>query len=249
MKTWTRVALSGVMILSGCVSVGDNPNRKVTPPAASPDVRMLAGAVLPAIYRGDLPCADCAGIRYQLDIRADRVFFLRTTYLGKGTGEGETVDDIGTWTLAPDAQSVILRGSREPLRFSIDNSETLHMVDKDGKPIDSSLNYELKRNASYRPLEPHVSMRGMYNYLDNTAVFRECRTQIQMAVAPSAQTQALQRAYLEVRKVPGEELLVTLDGQIAMQPAGDGGTARPTLVVEQLRKVWSGASCETNVAE
>ena len=38
-------------------------------------------------------------------------------------------------------------------------------------------------------------------------------------------------------------------GQRLMQPAGDGGTVRPTLVVEQLRKVWSGASCETNVAE
>ena len=102
------------MIVAGCVAVGDNPNRKITPPVASPDVRMLAGAVLPAIYRGDLPCADCAGIRYQLDVRADRVFFLRTTYLGKGSGEGETFDDIGTWNMAPDAQNVILRGVVSP---------------------------------------------------------------------------------------------------------------------------------------
>jgi copper homeostasis protein (lipoprotein) len=249
MKTWSRIALSGVMVLGGCVGVGDNPNRKVLPPAASPDVRMMVGAVLPAIYRGDVPCADCPGIRYELDIRADRVFFLRTTYLGKGTGEGETVDDIGTWTPAPDAKSFTVHGSREPVRFAVENSETLSLLDRDGKAIDSSHNYELKRNASYRPLEPHVAMRGMYNYLNDTPVFRECRTQLKMAVASSAQTQALQRSYLAVRKVPGQELLVTLDGQIAMQATGDGGAARPTLVVDQLRKVWSGATCETNVAE
>jgi copper homeostasis protein (lipoprotein) len=249
MKTWTGVALGAVLIVAGCVSVGDNPNRKITPPAASPDVRMLAGAVLPAIYRGDLPCADCAGIRYQVDIRADRVFFLRTTYLGKGPGEGESFDDIGTWTLAPDAQSVILRGAREPVTFSIENSETLRKLGTDGKPIDSALNYELKRNASYRPLEPRLPMRGMYNYMADAAVFRECRTQIKMPVAPTQETAALQQAYLGVRKVPGEELLVSLDGQIAMRPGANGGAARPTLVVEHLTKVWSGASCETSVAE
>ena len=249
MKTWTSIWLSVVMIVAGCVSVGDNPNRKITPPAASPDVRMLAGAVLPAIYRGDLPCGDCAGIRYQLDIRADRVFFLRTTYLGKGSGVGETFDDIGTWTLAPDAQSVILRGAREPVMLSIENSETLRKLGNDGKPIDSALNYELKRNASYRPLEPRVPMRGMYSYMADAAVFRECRTQIKMPVAPSAETAALERAYLGVRKVPGEELLVSLNGQIVMQPGADGGAERPTLIVEHLTKVWSGASCETNVAE
>ncbi len=249
MKARTWVSLTAAVIVGGCVSVGDNPNRKITPPAASPDVRMLAGAVLPAIYRGDLPCADCAGIRYQLDVRADRVFFLRTTYLGKGSGEGETFDDIGTWTLTPDAQSVVLRGGREPVMFSIENSETLRKLSSDGKQIDSSLNYELKRNASYRPLEPRGPMRGMYSYMADAAVFRECRTQIKMPVAPSPETAALEKAYLGVRKVPGEELLVSLDGQIAMQPAADGAAARPTLVVEHLTKVWSGASCATNVAE
>jgi copper homeostasis protein (lipoprotein) len=249
MKIRTFVLLSAVMIVAGCVAVGDNPNRKITPPVASPDVRMLAGAVLPAIYRGDLPCADCAGIRYQLDVRADRVFFLRTTYLGKGSGEGETFDDIGTWNMTPDAQNVVLHGSGEPVMFSIENSETLRKLGSGGKPIESALNYELKRNASYRPLEPRGPMRGMYSYMADAAVFRECRTQIKMPVAPSTETGALEKAYLAVRKLPGEELLVSLNGQIAMQAGPDGGAERPTLVVEHLTKVWSGASCATNVAE
>ena len=46
---------------------------------------------LPASFSGDLPCADCPGIRYQLDLFSDHVFFLRMIYLGKD----ESFDDIG----------------------------------------------------------------------------------------------------------------------------------------------------------
>jgi copper homeostasis protein (lipoprotein) len=249
MKWSAFIAGSGLLIATaGCVSVGDNPNRKITPPVASPDVRMLAGAILPAIYQGDLPCADCSAMRYTLDVRADRVFFLRTTYVGKGPGAGASIDDIGTWSLTPDAQSVVLKGGGdERIMFSIENSETLRKLDTSGKPIDSALNYELKRNASYRPLEPRVSMRGMYTYVADAASFRECRTQLTMPVAPSADSAALERTYLATRKVPGEELLVSVDGQVANRAGADGGAPRPTLVVEHLTKVWSGASCETSV--
>ncbi len=246
-----RGALAGcvpLLAIAGCVAVGDNPNRKVMPPVASPDVRMLAGAILPAIYQGTLPCADCAGIRYALDIRADRVFFLRTTYLGKGSGEGESVDDIGTWSAAADAQSITLRGNRgTPLMFSIENSETLRKLDSGGKPIASTLNYELKRNASYKPLEPRVPMRGMYSYMADAGIFRECTTQLKLPIAQVAENAALERSYLGVRKTPGEELLVNLEGQIAMRPNADTGIPVPTLVVERLGKVLQGADCTTDV--
>ncbi|HKE43518.1 MAG TPA: copper resistance protein NlpE N-terminal domain-containing protein [Steroidobacteraceae bacterium] len=246
----TGALLALVLMAGGCVSVGDNPNRKVSPPVASPDVRMLAGAILPAIYQGDLPCADCSALRYTLDVRADRVFFLRTTYVGKGSGAGESVDDIGTWSLTPDAQNVVLKGAGDTkLMFSIENSETLLKLDGSGKPIESNLNYELKRNASYRPLEPRVAMRGMYVYMADAANFRECRTQMKMRVAPSSEGAALERTYQATRKVPGEELLVDLEGQIATRPNEDSGNPIAVLLVEHLTKVWSGAGCDTNVAE
>jgi uncharacterized lipoprotein NlpE involved in copper resistance len=52
----------------------------------------------PATYTGVLPCADCEGIRYTLNMFEDEVFFLRMTYLGKGNGD--SFDDIGTWDLS-----------------------------------------------------------------------------------------------------------------------------------------------------
>ena len=92
-------------------------------------------------------------------------------------------------------------------------------------------------------------MRGMYMYMADAAIFRECRTQLKMPVAASADSAALERTYLATRKVPGEELLGSLDGQIANRAGPDGGQLRPTLLVEHLTKVWSGANCDSNVSE
>ena len=53
---------------------------------------------LPASFSGELPCADCPGIRYALNLFPDKSFFLGTTYSGRG--EGKPVDDIGRWNLS-----------------------------------------------------------------------------------------------------------------------------------------------------
>ena len=42
---------------------------------------------LPATFVGELPCADCPGIRHQLDLWPDGAFFLRRTYLGREPGQ------------------------------------------------------------------------------------------------------------------------------------------------------------------
>ena len=240
LTSWSLIAF----LSAGCVGVTQDPTVKPAPPAASPDVRMLADAMLPALYEGVLPCADCQGIRYSLDVRQGRVYFLRTTYLGKGAGEGEAYDDIGTWTMSPDANKVILRGGREAsLMFSIENPETLRKLDTAGNPIESTLNYELKRNASYKPLEPRVLMRGVYSYMADAGVFRECLTQLKFPVAQVADNAALERAYSSAREQPGQELLVKVDGRIAMQPRMEGSGTQQSLIVEKFVAVMPGENC------
>jgi copper homeostasis protein (lipoprotein) len=205
---------------------------------------MLADAMLPALYEGTLPCADCTGIRYSLDIRADRVFFLRQTYLGKHDGAEQSFDDIGVWSASPDAQAIILKGGREPaLSFSIENPETLRKLDVEGKPIVSTLNYELRRNASYRPLEPRVQMRGMYSYMADAGIFRECITQLTLPVAQTGDNAALESAYGRSRKEPNEQLLVSVEGRIALQPPMEGDGLRQTLVVDRFIDVRPGEAC------
>ena len=233
------------LIAAGCFGVTQDSTVKPAPPAASPDVRMMADAMLPALYEGVLPCADCKGLRYSVDIRRDRVYFLRMTYLGKGAGgEGESFDDIGTWSISPDANKLILRGGREAsLMFSIENPETLRKLDTAGNPIESTLNYELRRNASYKPLEPRVLMRGVYSYMADAGLFRECLTQLKFPVAQVADNAALERAYTAARAQPGQELLVRVDGRIAMQPRMEGSGLQQALVVERFIEVVPGETC------
>jgi copper homeostasis protein (lipoprotein) len=235
--------------LTGCVGITADRGAMSTAPAASPDVKMLADAMLPALYQGDLPCADCAGIRIALDIRADRVYFLRQTYLGKGAGVGEIFDDIGVWSISPDAQTVILKGGHEaPLLFSIENPETLRKLDTEGKPIESTLNYELRRNASYRPLEPRVLMRGMYSYMADAGIFRECITQLKLPVAQSGDNAALESAYQSARQQVHEEVLVNVDGRVGLRPRMEGAGEQQTLIVERFVSARQGETCDASAS-
>ena len=104
---------------------------------------------LPATFAGELPCADCAGIRTDLDLRADGTWFMRSTYLGHG--DDATHEAMGSFTLATDGDRLVLRGDREPPRvYRVLDARTLRMLDRDGSEIGSTLAYELRRVEPYR---------------------------------------------------------------------------------------------------
>lgn len=214
-------------------------------PSDSAVVKMLSESMLPALYRGDLPCADCAGIRYSLDLRPNKVFFLRMTYLGKGSGEGESFDDIGQFSLSPDARTLTLKGGRESTpRFYIENSETLSLLGQDGQPIKSNANYLLKRVPSYAPLEPRVAMRGMYSYMADAGRFRECLTDLNLPVEQSGDNRALESAYGGARHEPGQPVLASVEARIALRPKMEGEGLQETLVVDRFNKISSSESCD-----
>ena len=196
---------------------------------------------LPATYAGVLPCADCPGIEYHLDLFADRAYSLRTVYQGKPEGQ---FDDIGSWAVSSDGKTLILKGGREgPVMFSIKADRTLRKLDLAGREIASSLNYDLQRAGGFQPIEPRLAMRGMYRYLADAGLFTECLSGRRMPVAQEQDNAGLERAYGNARRQPGEELLVSLEGRIAMRPKIEGEGLQPTLVVERFTGVWPGETC------
>jgi copper homeostasis protein (lipoprotein) len=197
---------------------------------------------LPASFIGELPCADCPGIRYQVNLFPDRVFFSRMTYLGRGD-EGNS-DDIGSWAASSDRSTIVLKGGREaPAMFRIKDANTLRMLDVEGRDIESPLNYDLRRTKDVEPLEPRVAMRGMYRYFADAGWFTECFTRRKWPVAQEKDNAALESDYAKARLTTGEELLVNLEGQIAMRPKMEGQGAQPTLVVERFIGVSPGETC------
>lgn len=111
-----------------------------------------------------LPCADCPGIRYQINLLPDSVFHFRMTYLERPAAAG--LDDIGTWLLSSDGGTLILAGGREGQeKFAITGPQSLRKLDIAGDPIESSLPYDLERAAEFTSFAPRLTLSGMYSYL------------------------------------------------------------------------------------
>ena len=194
---------------------------------------------LPASFLGELPCADCEGILYTLNLFPDRVFFLRMTYLGKGDAEGDSFDDIGQWTLSTNRNTLLLHGGEVvPVMFATKSPDRLRKLDIYGKEIESQLNYDLIRSDLFHAFEPRLRLRGMYMYMADAGLFRECLTERRFPVSQEQDNAALERAYLRARRQPGEQLLVTLDGRIALRPKSEGFGVREALVVEHFDLNW-----------
>ena len=232
----TMFLLTGAALSCASASAGDTMKGTTNKEAAGP----LGD--FPATFEGELPCADCPGIFYHLDLFEDGVFFLRTTYLGRGTGA--ILDNVGSWTLAGDERRLALFGDWEgPMLFHIVDPETLRKLDVEGRAIESSLNYDLRRKDAIGTIEPRFTMRGMYSYMADAALFKECISGRRFQVAQEADNLALERAYLEAQRQPGEALMVSLQGRIAERPAMEGDAMVLTVVPEHFIRVWPGETC------
>ena len=195
-----------------------------------------------AIFTGELPCSDCAGVRHQLELFGDESFFLRRTYLGKG--RNAFVDEIGTWTLSPDRSTLTLSsGGGAPLRIAIGRPNTLHVLPGRSETGGSSRTNTLRLSTRAQPLEPRLRMRGMYRYMADAGRFTECVTRQSWPVAQESENAALESAYSRARRTGGQDVLVELVGRVALRPKVEGEGRERTLVVERVVGVRPGARC------
>ena len=113
-------------------------------------------------YFGVLPCADCAGIRTELTLIEDpktggpQTYELTETYLGTMSQEEKPVTTRGAWStlrgVDGDAAAAVIAldgggNAERARRFERLSDRELRQLDREGKRIDSSLNYVLSRMA------------------------------------------------------------------------------------------------------
>jgi len=197
---------------------------------------------LPVHYSGVLPCADCEGIRYDVDLRENNVYFMRMSYLGRSSND--PIDQIGLWSVVVDTQTLVLQaGDDTSEMFSIVDSTVIRKLDRAGIRIDSQLNYELTRDAAYAPIEPNLRMQGMYRYLADAGLFEECLTGLRLPVAAEGADAALEAAYVQVSSEPGAPVLARLSGRI-VSPRGMGDErTRDMLIVDAFDDLAPNESC------
>ncbi|MEO8482584.1 MAG: YbaY family lipoprotein [Acidobacteriota bacterium] len=222
------------------------PQRPVSSPAPIAEPPPLPPAAqlrnLPATFAGTLPCADCTGIRYQLNLMSDDTFALRMTYLGKDPSS--TRDAVGSWVLSSDRRVLALKGDDGPATyFGIRDAGTLRKLDVTGQPIASGQPSDLHRMSMYEPIAFTGMLQGAYRAAPGGRTFTPCASGRAWPVAESIIDSALATAYQSAGRKAGEALLVNVRGHI--QP---GGGADQTFVIDLLAGVMANASCEPRFA-
>ncbi len=110
------------LIIVGCSSA----------PETIPDTKQTT-FLTNGIWLGMLPCADCDGIDYQLNLKSDYTFKEKSAYKGKSE---ELFIDEGNWGFVSDS-IIFLDGSDDRKLFLV-TSKDLVLLDQDGNRIESS---------------------------------------------------------------------------------------------------------------
>jgi len=113
-----------------------------SPASAAPgfDVKAFAGT-----YGGTLPCADCPGIDTSIAFTPEGGYTMSEVYQDS---DASSFTAKGTWTVEEDGKTLLLdpEDKHELDRwYEVLSATELRALDKDGKPIDSKLDYSLRR--------------------------------------------------------------------------------------------------------
>ncbi|WON75964.1 envelope stress response activation lipoprotein NlpE [Serratia sp. UGAL515B_01] len=181
-------------------------------------------------YQGVLPCADCSGLDTSLFLDEDGTFVLQEIY--RDTKEGDkTFASYGKW--ARTADKLVLTNADGEKRYFRPVGKDLQMLDQNGLPIESKLNYVLSAVSKPLPKTP-MPLTGLYTYMADAAVFQDCATG---RTFPVVNNIALEKGYLQARVAPGEPVFLMLNGHFSVQPSMEEGLMQKALVPEPEGKI------------
>jgi uncharacterized membrane protein len=122
------------LIIIGCSSA----------PETIPDTKQTT-FLTNGIWLGMLPCADCDGIDYQLNLKNDYTFKQKSAYKGKSE---ELFIDEGNWSFVSD--SIISVDGSDDRKLFLVTDKDLVLLDQDGNRIESTFEekYHLHKDPS-----------------------------------------------------------------------------------------------------
>jgi heat shock protein HslJ len=179
-----------------------------------------------------------------VSLRPDGIFLLRQVYVGVAAGKDKKFINLGRWTISQDGARLILQsGTEAPRQFAIRDSIRIRMLTNEGQEIQSQLNYDLVRTDPFDPIEDTMRLRGMFAYIADASSLTECVTGHRFSVAQEGDYPAVERAYTAARRVPGDSILVAMEGRLTKRPIGEGGVLKDAIVVDHFDRMWPGETC------
>jgi len=186
----------------------------------------------PSTFTGDLPCADCQGIRYHLDLWPDHVFHLQREWMGY-----ELIKhDIGRWELDAGRKVLMLESGGEMLmQFEAAHPRHLRLLDTKGHRIQSELNYTLASNGRLEPVDITLPLRGELVVDASALRFRECLTGRSFFVDDNGEAAAARQALIAANS---DSVYVTIEGTLHST----------NVVVRRFINAWPMESCERSLS-
>lgn len=159
-----------------------------------------------------------------------------------------TIDPAGqipiAYTITFDDEKIVL-GHRYAVRAKITQDDTLLYMTDTMNPVftgNDNDKVELIMKRIYKIPESHV-MQGLYKYMADAALFKECLTGKYYPVAFEADNVALEKAYLKDTNGSGDFLKVEIKGKIVKRPKMDGEGKEDTLLVERFIRTEEKKDC------
>lgn len=167
-------------------------------------------------YRGVIPCADCTGQRVTLTLLPDWTWRMRRTYFGTRDGKDQTFISTGRWERSLDnlRQIRVIGDRNDTATYEVTQNSALRLVDQDGEPARSALNYSLTQQFDSDLITEPFAMRGRVTSTEGKTTIALCGTGKTYPVASTGQGQALADAYSKLRVAPGTSVLMWVDGRI-----------------------------------
>jgi len=188
-------------------------------------VRVDPTRQLPASFTGKLPCADCTERRLQVDLLPDSVFYLRE--IRRNAGDSAVRYDVGRWALDSARSGLTLHGSRNQA-FAALGASILRPMDGEATPP-GERKAELSRTGTAAPLEPELTLRGLYRAEGGAGTFADCRTRRPIPIAKGRH--AIEAAIRRAGGRPEGPMLLELEGRIVRS---DSARASALLVAQVL---------------
>lgn len=146
-----------IILLTACAPKENNSNKAAN---------TLSDQVISA-WEGEIPCADCPGIVYSLNLKKDNSYSEKLVYLEKSV---EPFVNNGTWSMSADSIIILTPSAKGSSRqYLLYNGEYVEMLDGDGKKIEAKLNYKLhKKDAnensnSYETINNEIEFKATGN--------------------------------------------------------------------------------------
>lgn len=90
-----------------------------------------------------------------------------------------------------------------------------------------------------------VPMAGMYSYMADAALFRDCASGERYPVSFEADNIALESGYLAVVPEAGAEVLVEIEGRIEERPAMEGDGVEVSVIPDRFIGAYPDRDCDS----